>query len=96
MDSTFGSKQQLPIPSAIDVTTSSYSSNCTYIPEPPMEKEKAIIWAFHVLIPISISGSVHAFLGTLPKSYARPVKLSTFSLVCPIVNLVRLRTKSLS
>lgn len=43
-----------------------------------MEKEKTIIWTSQVLIPFSISGSVHAFLGPLPKSSTKPVKLNKF------------------
>ena len=75
---TSGSKQQLPTPYVVDVIFPTYSGNRTYIPKPPMEKEKTIIWASQVLTPFSISGSVHAFLGHLPKSSTKPVKLNKF------------------
>lgn len=36
-----------------------------YVPEPPMEEEKALIWKSRVFIPFSISEKTHAFFGPL-------------------------------
>lgn len=43
-----------------------------------MEKEKTIIQDSEVLIPFSILGNVHAFLGPFPRSSVKSDKLKKF------------------
>lgn len=72
MASSPASTKQLPITFGSKVTTHTLPGDCTYIPEPPMEGGKAIIWASHILLPFSISGIVHEFLDPFPESSKKP------------------------
>ena len=57
---------QFPTPLAFDIIILIVVGKHNYVPEPPMEEDKAMIWASQVIVPFSISGSIHAFLGTSP------------------------------
>lgn len=60
------SNPTFPLPLAEAVNVLIQVGNQVYVPEPPMEKEKALIWKSHVLISFSVSDEMHAFLGPLP------------------------------
>lgn len=73
-------KKQLPFSSPTDLEGPILINNRSYVPEPPMDKEKTVIWASHVLIPFSLKGNIHAFLGPLPRS---PMKLAKLEKIFP-------------
>lgn len=73
-----GVEKQLLILHVADIICPIYSNDMTYILETPKKKEKSIIWASHLLIPLSIAGKTRAFLGPLPKSFMNPNKLKDF------------------
>lgn len=72
-------KKQLPVPSTSDLQEPIFISNRNYVLQPPIEKEKAIIRASHVLIFFPISGKFHVFLGPFPRFFAKPDKKKSLS-----------------
>lgn len=78
MASSYTPTQQLSIPFAVEVIAPTFLGNRTYIPEPPMEEEKTMIWVSQVLTPFSISGFVHVFLGPLHGASEKPDELKKF------------------
>lgn len=50
-------------------------NNQIYALEPDLDAKKTKIWKSHVLIPYSVSGTVHAFLGPFAYSKLDPEKV---------------------
>lgn len=48
------------------ITTHILARNQLYVPEPPLQEEKALIWKSQVLIPFNISDITHVFSSSLP------------------------------
>lgn len=68
----------MQVPFATDIEGPSFFDDYTYVLEPPMKMEKLIILASQVLIPFSIAGKTHAFLGSLPISFVKLYRLKKF------------------
>lgn len=71
-------EKKLQAPFATDIEGPNFSDDYTYVLKPPMKMEKLIILASQVLIPFSIAGKTHAFLGSLPISYVELYRLKKF------------------
>lgn len=72
MVSTSTSTQQLSIPLDSEVIAHTFLGNPTYILEPPIEEEKAIMWTSQVFISFFISDIVRTFLGPFHGSLEKP------------------------
>lgn len=70
-------KKQFQVSFGTDIKGIVFFDNHTNVPEPPMTKN-IVIWASQALIPFSILGSTHAFLGPLPISSVKYNKLKDF------------------
>lgn len=72
------SLSRLPIPFASETNALILVDKHNYVPEPPMEENKTVIWASHILIPFSIYGTIHTFLGPSLTASKKPEHLNKF------------------
>lgn len=96
MTSSFGMKKQLPIPFVVNLQGFILINNRSYVPKPPMEKKKTVIWASHVLILFSLIGIVHVFMGLYLDHLWNDPNLKSSSHVHHQANLTRLELEALS
>lgn len=65
-------------PFAAELDAPLYVNDHTYILEPPMENGRRNLWYHASLIPYSIVGSIHTFMGPLPRRIKKPHMLKDF------------------
>lgn len=66
------------IPLVASITRFILAGNKLYVPEPPLQEEKILIWKSQVLIPFTISDIMHAFSGPFPDLNMNVAKTSEF------------------
>lgn len=74
MTSTLTPNQEIPL--ATSITTPIFTRYQLYIPEPPLQQEKTLIWKSILLIPFTISEITYAFSGPFHDLNANMAKIS--------------------
>lgn len=65
-------KYQSHPPFNAEIDTPLYVNDRAYIPESPMKDGRRSLWYRSSLIPYTLDGSVHAFMGPLPRHIKKP------------------------
>lgn len=78
LESTIAPKVHLFPPFVAVIDAPLFMKDRTYIPEPPMEDGRRNLWYHASLIPYSIAGTFHAFMGRLLRFIEKPQMLEDF------------------
>lgn len=65
-------------PFAIEINAPIYVNDHAYVPEPHMNDGRRYLWYHVSLIPYTLVGYVHAFMGPLPMRIQKPHMLKEF------------------
>lgn len=75
MVSSSSAKTNVNVPLSFSILTINKVNERDYIPEPPLEREKAKIWASQILIPFSVTNNTLTLMGPFSRKTSHPDKV---------------------